>query len=302
VQFWGAHPTCDLTDNSTQCLDPVSQKFYCCTQDCEVLGVGTPIWHLLDESNPTTGGVSLKHMGVAPSGTDPNTCPTDPDTGAMAQRSVTIILHCDASLPDKDLQINSAYENASAPCNYIIDASTKAACGCAPQCAGKLCGNDQCYGYCSGAALAGNCPYGQKCMADQTCCRPDCGNRDCGDDGCGGSCGTCGEDELCSAQLVCKSTTAFVPSAPEVFKSDGGGLTGAFFGGAISTLSAAGVVWFFRYGGRDRFDAWRHGGASGGSVKQSLMTTSSSSSAATPSAPAAGARTATGGSYGSYGT
>ena len=38
----------------------------CCTEPCEVLGVGIPLWAPLDPNNPVYGGLKVQHMGVPP--------------------------------------------------------------------------------------------------------------------------------------------------------------------------------------------------------------------------------------------
>ncbi len=40
-------------------------------------------------------------------------------------------------------------------------------------------------------------------MKWDTMCHPQCEGKTCGDDGCGGTCGTCGDDEMCSAEGQC---------------------------------------------------------------------------------------------------
>lgn len=58
---------------------------------------------------------------------------------------------------------------------------------CAPDCDGKMCGDDGCGGAC------GTCMPGVPCTPDGLCgdCIPDCAGKECGDDGCGGLCGQC---------------------------------------------------------------------------------------------------------------
>jgi len=76
---------------------------------------------------------------------------------------------------------------------------------CAPDCAGKVCGDDGCGGSC------GSCAANEACSADQSVCEcvPACTGKVCGDDGCGGSCGDCAANEACSAdQSVCECVPA----------------------------------------------------------------------------------------------
>jgi hypothetical protein len=67
--------------------------------------------------------------------------------------------------------------------------------GCAPDCAGKVCGGDGCGGQC------GVCPSDVSCGAGGACvpwsCALMCEGKTCGDDGCGGTCGACAEGEVC---------------------------------------------------------------------------------------------------------
>jgi len=57
---------------------------------------------------------------------------------------------------------------------------------CQPDCDGKMCGWDGCWGTC------GECTSQQEACVEGVCqCQPACGGKECGDDGCGGECGTC---------------------------------------------------------------------------------------------------------------
>lgn len=286
IQTWGSTPLCNTSDPTASYYDPVLNKTMCYTMECEVLGVGTPIWELQNPIDPADGGVLLRHEGVPPSLDDPNRCPLNPATGAEWERGVTFKLNCDRSMAKNDIRFERVYENTT--CRYVIEATTAAACACLPDCYGKNCGSDGCGGYCSGSALGGLCPFGQQCnQQTQVCCRADCSNRDCGDDGCGGSCGTCGSDETCSPQQVCLSSTPFIPTAAATYAPDSSGLTGAYFGGALVGAVVLGVVWFFQLGGRASFDKWRFTGAGGSPAdKQSLMGASAASSKASYSSGA----------------
>lgn len=315
VQIFSEKPYCNTSEPATLCTNVFTNATACCTGDCEVLGVGTPIWTLIDPNNPATGGVSLKHTGVGAMNDDPNRCPADPETGDQRKRSVTITMFCNAALPAGRLGILDAYEQS--PCEYVIETQSAAACGCAPNCVNKNCGSDGCGGYCSGKTLMGFCPSGQLCkkavLGDKAgvCCRPDCTNRDCGDDGCGGSCGVCGADETCSAAHVCLSTAPLIPQAPVTYGSDSAGLAGSFFGGAFTAIACAGVAWFVRCGGRARFDRWRFAGgegggsgSEGGDASSKLMSPTRSSGAtagAASSGSAASAPLGGGGKFTTYG-
>jgi len=57
---------------------------------------------------------------------------------------------------------------------------------CEPDCEGKQCGWDECWGTC------GECTGMQEACVEGVClCQPACDGKDCGPDGCGGECGTC---------------------------------------------------------------------------------------------------------------
>ena len=70
---------------------------------------------------------------------------------------------------------------------------------CAPDCSGKVCGDDGCGGTC------GACDVGTACDSAGACqtCESDCTGKVCGDDGCGGMCGYCGDFESCDATGAC---------------------------------------------------------------------------------------------------
>ena len=75
--------------------------------------------------------------------------------------------------------------------NALID---EVATPCVPDCAGKNCGFDGCFGQC------GTCLAGQSCQSGLCAsyeCVPNCDGKACGSDGCGGSCGTCDADAVC---------------------------------------------------------------------------------------------------------
>lgn len=198
VQTWDAVPFCDPNNASTLCnytRDDGSVASDCCTQNCEVLGVGTPIWSLTDPTNPASGGVTLKYTSVPRDTDDSNSCGLDPITQAPIPRSVTFNLRCSRGALGKD--IYNIVVSEPKTCQYQINASSPLACGCEPMCGSagqdnRICGSDGCGGYCSSVELEGDCPWAngvqQVCNYDTgTCCRPDCTGRQCGDDGCGGS-------------------------------------------------------------------------------------------------------------------
>ena len=72
--------------------------------------------------------------------------------------------------------------------------------GCAPDCAGKQCGDDGCSGACGACGGGQICAKGQ-CVVD---CVSDCAGKACGDDSCGGVCGECAAGEAC-VQGACQA-------------------------------------------------------------------------------------------------
>ena len=75
---------------------------------------------------------------------------------------------------------------------------------CAPQCTGKVCGDDGCGGTC------GACPSSFVCVAGQCVCSPNCAGKECGPDGCGGECGLCAQVEDCEdGQCICTNDGGF---------------------------------------------------------------------------------------------
>lgn len=320
IQFFGTRPPCNTSDPATMTCKDINGNPACCTEDCEVLGVGTPMWSVVNPVNPATGGVRITYSGVDPSYNDPfPLCPYDPVRQGHF-RDISFELHCDPGIPASEYVVIGQAQEVT-PCNYTITLRTKAACGCSPWCQGKTCGKDGCGGYCSGATLQGECPFLETCLSNGTCCRPDCTNRDCGSDGCGGSCGTCGEDEVCSSGLMlCVPARAYEPSAAIKYAVDSGGLAGAYFGGVLATLAIGAIGYFFANNGMARINAWRYGGtgADATRARQSLLYTSgagaagsnasgtgtgSGATAATISGSSGGGLASSGsGGYGSYGT
>ena len=68
VQFWGSPPPCN--HSAPQCTDYYGQPV-CCTSDCEVLGVGPPVFQLKQPNNPQTGGILVTHRGAPPAYVQP---------------------------------------------------------------------------------------------------------------------------------------------------------------------------------------------------------------------------------------
>lgn len=80
---------------------------------------------------------------------------------------------------------------------------------CAPQCDGKVCGDDGCGGSCGACASDEQCDAQGQCAA---ACLPNwCDDKACGTDTCGGSCGECAAGWDCKPDQSCKPTSACVP-------------------------------------------------------------------------------------------
>lgn len=80
---------------------------------------------------------------------------------------------------------------------------------CAPRCAGRECGPDECGGTCRPG-----CEAGERCnTASGRCeCVPRCAGRVCGPDGCGGSCGRCPAGVFCGPTGTCGCAGPDAPS------------------------------------------------------------------------------------------
>jgi len=75
-------------------------------------------------------------------------------------------------------------------------------CACVPDCDGKDCGFDGCWGDC------GVCDEGSACTVDGLCEVCDCGDKQCGADECGNPCGdnegACADGEFCDDDFLCQ--------------------------------------------------------------------------------------------------
>ena len=114
--------------------DPETGQLVPATNDCEVLGHTRPEFDLLDETNPATGGIVLKHSSLPPSSSDKYKCPTDPRTGYPREREINIIMLCDPSLPVSELREVSFAEvkpSSLGTCIYNLTLRAGAACGAA---------------------------------------------------------------------------------------------------------------------------------------------------------------------------
>jgi len=125
IQTWGDVPTCNLTDPTASCLDHNGLIPSCCTEDCQVLGVGVPIYRLADPTNPKLG-VNASFQGAPPDEDDPFWCPWNPNTGEQFPRTVTFFLKCDMSV-DGAIPV-MAMQNKSDQCDYLLQFASNLAC------------------------------------------------------------------------------------------------------------------------------------------------------------------------------
>lgn len=125
VQVWGDAPKCDTRDEKTlNCIDQQTQDKVCCTQDCQVLGVGQPTYSLMNPKN-VDGGVKATFRGAPPAADDPFWCPWNPNTGSQYERTVTYYFNCDHSV---DIKLVNAVQNGTEDCDYSLNFNTKYAC------------------------------------------------------------------------------------------------------------------------------------------------------------------------------
>lgn len=121
VQTWGAVPACP-PQSCTKDGQPV-----CCTQTCELLGTGFPIFSLIDANNPKSGGINITHQAVPPSDLDPNECPYDPVSGGFKSRSVIYSFQCDPNGQQGQMTVVSAQEGPQ--CVYTLTIRSVHGCG-----------------------------------------------------------------------------------------------------------------------------------------------------------------------------
>eukprot|EP01029_Cantina_marsupialis_P025485 TRINITY_DN6753_c0_g1_i1.p1 TRINITY_DN6753_c0_g1~~TRINITY_DN6753_c0_g1_i1.p1 ORF type:complete len:329 (+),score=94.53 TRINITY_DN6753_c0_g1_i1:119-1105(+) len=126
VQTWGGKPadcavegeTCFHSDGSASC----------CTESCEVVGLGLPDWGFVDPENPVTGGVYAYHTAAPAAADDRYKC-HNPQR-EVVPRAVKYIFHCN---PHVDTVIPMASFQAENRCNYTLVFETKAACSLTPK-------------------------------------------------------------------------------------------------------------------------------------------------------------------------
>ena len=95
IQSWGSVPPCNASDPTTMtCKEKNGMIPSCCTEDCQVLGVGSPQLKLANPLN-IQGGLNATFSGAPPDDDDPFWCPWNPQTGSQFPRTVTFQLECD---------------------------------------------------------------------------------------------------------------------------------------------------------------------------------------------------------------
>ncbi|MCB9543773.1 MAG: chitobiase/beta-hexosaminidase C-terminal domain-containing protein [Myxococcales bacterium] len=108
---------------------------------------------------------------------------------------------CDAAAGER---CTTCPADCGCPAGEVCDADSAACEACAPQCDGRVCGDDGCGGLC------GQCDDGVACVAGRcdAPCVPACAGRACGGDGCGGLCGMCEGEDVCTADGRCVAAPA----------------------------------------------------------------------------------------------
>ncbi len=123
VKSWGDVPACN--DTAPACFNPVTGEAVCCTTDCQVLGVGAPVFSLLDPLNPKAG-LNASFTGVANSDSDPFWCPWNPETGSQYPLTVHYSIQCDETVSGAvPLQ---AIQNKTMDCDHTLIFASKLAC------------------------------------------------------------------------------------------------------------------------------------------------------------------------------
>jgi hypothetical protein len=122
IQQWGSPQLgCKTTD-------PETGNAVDCTPDCEVLGHTRPEFDVVDDNNPATGGVLLRHAGLVPALSDQYGCQIDPRTGYPRERLLDIVLQCDKGLSRNSIVPVSFVEVNPGQCYYRFTLRTGAAC------------------------------------------------------------------------------------------------------------------------------------------------------------------------------
>lgn len=127
VQSWGSVPPCNFSNPATLCNDHDGGIPTCCTEDCQVLGVGIPTITLTNLNDPTAG-VNMTFAGAPPDDDDPFWCPWNPQTGSQFPRTVTFSLQCDASVQNPPAVPMVAVQNKTEDCDYLLMWASMLAC------------------------------------------------------------------------------------------------------------------------------------------------------------------------------
>lgn len=126
VQTWGSVPACNLSDATTlTCQDKNGLIPACCTEDCQVLGVGAPTYKLAVQGD-INSGVNATFQGTPPDDDDPFWCPWNPLTGSQFPRTVTYTITCDPSVQGAVPLV--AIQNKSEDCDYTLFFASNLAC------------------------------------------------------------------------------------------------------------------------------------------------------------------------------
>ena len=131
LQFFDPNPPLDCTRGACPnygSLSPViqNQQGYCCTGQCEVIDVSSPIFVQLINPSDVNSGVTGSRS-LPPVNGDEFQCPIDPYTGNPRGKSVTYEILCNPNGTISDsLEKIAAYDNGS--CKYTLILRHFAAC------------------------------------------------------------------------------------------------------------------------------------------------------------------------------
>jgi hypothetical protein len=133
LQFFDPNPPLDCNRGScpnTGYLSPVfqNQQGYCCTGECEVIDVSSPIFVQLINPSEVNSGVKWMSRGfTSPDNGVEFLCPVDPNTGITREKMVEYEIHCNPNGKISDPLVPiAAYDNGS--CKYTLILRHFAAC------------------------------------------------------------------------------------------------------------------------------------------------------------------------------
>ncbi len=214
MQFWGDTPSCNAT--APECFNPYTGNAECCTSNCEVLGVGIPLWTVNDPYNPDTGGLNLTYTGVPPEPNDPAQCLVSSRSRRCARQAVTqpcfsagfihnilfLLVFPPSFRRSRSLRWFSSQYNPKTGAMDEREITFTLNCDA---------------GVTDGIAIdsvtePSECSYLIVARTAAACgCSPDCSGKFCGDDGCGGYCsgdamfGQCPYPQTCNNGLCLRS-------------------------------------------------------------------------------------------------